>query len=138
MLFKSITATVFTAAFLAACATTPAADGTTETPVASSSNDAEAIFGVTLADAQTAAKLAMAESGFTVKEETDTTIKGNRPRKIGALVGSGGEKITITLRQISDGSTGVTVKSRKTFVGIAGQKNWDEPVMASIQTALSE
>jgi hypothetical protein len=94
-------------------------------------------FAATLSDTKAAAISALKLNGFEIKEESDTSITASRPRKIGLAVGSGGEKITVSLTAESDTSTKVSVETKKTFVGYAGQKNWDEPVLTAIGEKLS-
>lgn len=142
MTMRNLTIVAGAALILSACAstTTTAPETTasaTTTASASEVNDSEIVLAASLADVKAAALSAMAESGFNIKEESDTMIRGNRPRKMGAFVGSGGEKMTITFRVISESSTAITVVNKKTFVGIAGQKNWTEPVLNSIQETLA-
>ena len=94
-------------------------------------------FSASQADAHAAAMAAMKQYGFEVKENKDDYLEGKRTSKMGVLVGSGGEKMKIALDANDDGTTRVHVRTKKTLVGIAGQKNWDDEVMGSIMMALS-
>ena len=79
---------------------------------------------------------ALAKIGCEIKEDTGATIKGKRPLKVGALVGSGGEILNITLLSKGDVSTEITVETKKTMVGMAGQKLWTEEVMSEMKAIL--
>ena len=85
--------------------------------------------------AKAAALASLLEFGFNIDEETDDRIEGRRPHKIGLFVGSGGERATVTIKAISDTQTQVSVDTRKTVIGVAGQKNWEDEIVASIQNA---
>lgn len=139
---------LFIASFLAlsltACASSAGTSSTSDstTPAASATSTAKTEKGLTktypasLADSKAAAVSALKVHGFEIKTETDTHIEGKRPNKIGLVVGSGGEKIVVDLTPAADGTTVIRVQTEKTFVGYAGQKNWDEPVQATISEKL--
>ena len=76
-------------------------------------------------------------SGFDIKTETDALVSGTRPRKIGAFVGSGGETINIELKSVDAATTAVTVSTKRTFVGGAGQKSWNAPVIDAMTASLA-
>lgn len=78
---------------------------------------------------------AIAVFGFVVMQENDRFIKGNRPNKMGLLVGSGGEIVTITLDPIEENKTNVHVNTKITFVGMVGQKNWNNEIKAEMLKA---
>lgn len=80
---------------------------------------------------------AMQKNGFLLKDMSGMSIEGKRSNKIGLMVGSGGEKMYADIKEMADGMTEVRVRTKKTFVGIAGQKNWDDEVMDMISEALS-
>jgi hypothetical protein len=85
-----------------------------------------------LATAHRAALHALSTIGAVVQENTPTYVEGRRPNKMGLVVGSGGETIKISLA--AEGSkTAVSVKTEKSFMGIAGQRNWDAQVIAAMQ-----
>jgi hypothetical protein len=64
-------------------------------------------------------------------------VKGKRPQKMGLFVGSGGE--TIKIYMLPKGSdTEVWIDTDLSFVGIAGQQNWDKQTMAELDRTLSE
>src|SRR5258708_15464320 len=66
--------------------------------------------------------------GCTIKKEEATYIEGKRERKIGAFVGSGGEAVSVTLSEAAAGKVAVDIRTGKTFVGGAGQKESAPPV----------
>jgi hypothetical protein len=75
--------------------------------------------------------------GCTIKKEEAAYIEGKRERKIGAFVGSGGETVSVTLSDAGAGKVGVDIRTAKTFVGGAGQKNWDQPVLDEMTKVLA-
>lgn len=80
---------------------------------------------------------------FEVVECTVNTNNGTnyadckRPNKVGLFVGSGGETISAYVEGKSAKETEVKVNTAKSFVGYAGQRNWDEDVLAEIEKALA-
>ncbi len=83
-----------------------------------------------------AALQALAGIGCEVKKDTPLSIEGKRSNKIGLAVGSGGEKLFVEIKDLGDGKTEVTVTTKKTMVGIVGQKLWNEEVAAQISNAV--
>ena len=63
---------------------------------------------------------------------------GFRPRKVGLFVGSGGETVGGWLEPVGEQQTRVRVDTAKSFVGIAGQKNWDAEVLAQMEKTLGK
>lgn len=113
---------------LSACSSTPTQP----------TSEPGAKFEHTISDVHAAALSALSEHGFEVSTNEETYIEGKRPHKVGALVGSGGETIGVWLLAINSETTQVKVDTAKSFVGMAGQKDWDDEVMASIRAALDE
>jgi hypothetical protein len=72
-----------------------------------------------------------------LKKSEPELLEGQRSRKVGAFVGSGGEILTVMLKSVDAGRTELTVKTKKTFVGMAGQKNWNEPLTTEIGKLLA-
>jgi len=64
---------------------------------------------------------ALVVTGFDVQRVEPLYIEGFRPRKIGLLVGSGGETVGIWLENLGPSQTRVRVDTAKSFVGIVGQ-----------------
>ena len=114
--------------FMAGCSSTPKA---TDARVS-------AVFQQPIEKAQKAAVDALTVTGFGVKKQEPTSFEGTRPRKIGVFVGSGGETVGVWLIAQSADKTEVKVKTATTFVGGAGQKNWDAAVMAEITKTLNK
>lgn len=138
-------AAIALATTLVACASSPtttsgeaaaSTEGTPSNTEESSSKGLNATYNASLDTTRDAAVAALKLTGFNIKSAEGTTVTGSRPHKIGLLVGSGGEKITVTLSSVSKASTSVNVRTEKTFVGIAGQKNWDDEVIASMNESL--
>lgn len=83
-----------------------------------------------------AALEALAAIGCTVKKDTPAEIEGKRANKVGLAVGSGGEKLFVSIKSLGENKTEVTVITKKTMVGIVGQKLWNEEVANHIRDAL--
>jgi len=60
----------------------------------------------------------------TIEEETPDYIKAQRKRHIGLFVGSGGEVLTVQLKEIDADKTFVTATTKTGFAGAAGMKPW--------------
>jgi hypothetical protein len=113
--------------WFAACASTP------DLPEGSG-----ALFAGPLEKARQGALDALVVLGFDVKKQEPTYVEGFRPRKIGLLVGSGGETVGVWLEPVGEQRTRVRVDTAKSFVGIAGQKNWDAEVLAQMEKTLGK
>lgn len=83
-----------------------------------------------------AALQALAAVGCDVKKDSPMAIEGKRSNKIGLAVGSGGEKIFVNLKDLGGEKTELTVTTKKTILGIAGQKYWNDEVATRIRNAL--
>lgn len=79
-----------------------------------------------------AALQALAGIGCEIKKDTADAIEGKRPNKIGLAVGSGGEKLYVAVKDLGDGKTELKVTTKKTLVGIVGQKLWNAEVAKQI------
>ena len=79
-----------------------------------------------------AALQALAGIGCEVKKDTADLIEGKRPNKVGLAVGSGGEKLFVAIKDLGNGQTELKVTTKKTLLGIAGQKRWNDEVAAKI------
>lgn len=84
-----------------------------------------------------AAADALAVIGCEIKKDEPTHLEGVRSHKVGLFVGSGGETVTISIVAPAEGKTNVDIRTKRTFVGGAGQKNWDQPVLDEIRKSLS-
>ena len=111
--------------FLAGCASTPTRPET-----------AGVTFAKPAVVVQKAVLDALAVTGFDVKKAEPLYVEGFRPRKVGLLVGSGGETVGVWLEPLSEASTRVRVDTARSVVGIAGQKNWDQEIMKEIEKAI--
>lgn len=111
----------------------------TSTPTATNPPDAkpETVFEQPLAKTQQAAVDALTVVGCGIKKQEPSYVEGSRPHKMGLFVGSGGETIKITLVSLEPQKTSVTVKTEKSFVGFAGQKNWDKQVLEAMTKELN-
>jgi hypothetical protein len=97
---------------------------------------AAATFEQPMATVQTQAVSALTELGCEIIKELPNYVEGKRVRKIGVFVGSGGETLRVWLAE-AGGKTEVRVSTSKTFVGRAGQKDWDSQIVEAITKGLS-
>jgi hypothetical protein len=86
--------------------------------------DASVLLGASAARTKDIATKAVAAVDSTVTASTDTSIKAQRNRHVGAFVGSGGEELAVEWKAIDDGKAFVTATTKTGFVGGAGQKAW--------------
>jgi hypothetical protein len=93
---------------------------------------ANAEFSQSMAKVQEASVNALVVLGCEIKKQLPNYVEGKRTRKVGAFVGSGGETLRVWLTE-ENGKTSIKVSTDKTFVGGAGQKNWDEELVAEIK-----
>lgn len=94
------------------------------------------VFDAPISQVRTAAVDALLVYGFDLKKQEDNYLEGSRPRKIGLLVGSGGEAIGVWLEEQGQSKTYVEASTAKSFVGYVGQKDWSTLVLAEIQSLL--
>jgi hypothetical protein len=113
---------------LASCASSskPAADGP------------GTVFNQPLAKTQRAAVDALTVIGCDIKKQEPTYVEGHRPLKMGVIVGSGNETVKVSLTEMAPQKTSVHVMTDKSFVGGAGQKNWDQQVLAEMTKSLGQ
>ncbi len=87
--------------------------------------------------AQKAAVNALTVIGCTIKKDDPVYVEGKREHKVGVFVGSGGETVSVTLTPAGDGKVSINIRTKKSFVGMAGQKNWDQPVLDEMLKSLA-
>jgi hypothetical protein len=97
-----------------------------------------AVFQQPIDKVQKASVDALTVTGFDIKKQEPTYVEGYRPHKIGFFVGSGGETVGLWLAALAPDKTEVKVSTSKSVAGIAGQKNWDDAVMAEITKTLGK
>lgn len=83
-----------------------------------------------------AALEALASVGCEIKKNKPNQIEGKRPNKVGLAVGSGGEKLLVSIASVGEGKTELKVVTKKTMLGIVGQKRWNEEVAAHVRDAI--
>ena len=93
-------------------------------------------FSMPLAKVHKASVDALVVLGCEIKKDLPNYVEGKRTRKVGAFVGSGGETLRVWLTE-SGGKTSIKVSTDKTFVGGAGQKNWDKELVEEITKAIA-
>lgn len=86
--------------------------------------DASVLLGKNSSSAKEIGKKVLVAIDSTISEDTATLIKAQRNRHVGVFVGSGGEELSIAMREVSDSTTFVAVTTKTGFVGGAGQKAW--------------
>lgn len=96
--------------------------------------EASVLIGKNMAQAKDIAKKALVGIDTKIESEAGNSIKGQRNRNIGLLVGSGGEELTVNLEAVGTDRTFVAVATKTGFVGGAGQKAWSCQVVDSIVT----
>ncbi len=111
---------------LTSCASVPRRPG----------GDVGVIFEKPLADVRAAAIDALVVCGFDIKKEEDNYLQGLRPRKMGLFVGSGGETVGVWFDEQGAAKTYVEVNTAKSFVGLVGQKNWNNAVLGEMKRLL--
>jgi hypothetical protein len=94
--------------------------------------DASVLLARGLGESKGIAKKALAAIDVDIATETATTLAGQRNRHVGVFVGSGGEELAVTVKEVSPARTFVTVTTKTGFVGGAGQKAWSCEVVDSI------
>lgn len=94
------------------------------------------VFQQPLARVNEAAARALVGVGCEVKRNEPYFASGRRPNKMGLFVGSGGETVKIFMLPQGDKVTNVWVDTDLSFVGIAGQQNWNKQVIAEMTSLL--
>ena len=94
------------------------------------------VFNKNIEEVRQAGSRALTFVGCEIKKQEPFFLQGRRPNKFGLFVGSGGETVRIFLYPQAPGETQVWVDTDMSFVGIAGQQNWDDKVMAEIKSIL--
>jgi hypothetical protein len=87
---------------------------------------------------QKAAIDALVVMGFDVKKSDPLYVEGFRSHKVGLFVGSGGETVGIWLESLETSKTRVRISTAKSFVGMVGQKNWDDDIRAEMERLLAK
>ena len=113
------------------CSSTPAAsdsnNATTVIPAAPS-DAGHFTINKPLAAAQQSAIAAVKGLDSEIEVEKPNYVQGFRNRHMGLFIGSGGETLRVWLEPVSKDQTLVKVTTSRSFIGIAGQKTWDEDV----------
>ena len=93
-------------------------------------------FDKSLVDVQKAAVDALTTVGAVPSKQEPNFVEGKRKNKVGLMVGSGGEMLSVTLTSVDGGKTQAKVRTTKTFVGRAGQKVWDQQILDEMAKVL--
>lgn len=88
---------------------------------------------------KTAAGAALSGLDFNIQKDTGNDWEASKRRHIGAIVGAGGERLTLHFENAHQGKqagTLVTGETKKSFVGRVTQKSWTSAVLAQITCQL--
>ena len=95
-------------------------------------------FQQPLEKAREAALRALTFVGCEIKKQEPFFVSGRRPNKMGLFVGSGGETVKVFLYPKSETETEVWVDTDLSFVGMAGQQNWNKQVLGEMTNLLNK
>jgi hypothetical protein len=103
----------------------------------------ERFFPFPLLQVKAAATEALQSLEFEVKKKTkdESLLEAHKTRHLGVFVGSGGETIQLKLsedEQNGQKGTMVNGKTKKSLVGIAGQKTWTSAVLSQTACVLQK
>jgi len=93
-----------------------------------------------LDEVKRAARAAFTRLDFNLHKDVGNDMEASKQRHISAVVGAGGERLTLHFEQFQqDNRTGtlVTGDTRKSFVGRITQKSWTNAVLAQIACQLA-
>ncbi|MEO6738939.1 MAG: hypothetical protein ABIP20_01720 [Chthoniobacteraceae bacterium] len=99
-------------------------------------NKPPTVFAQPLARVNEAAARALISVGCKLKRQESYFASGFRPQKMGLLIGSGGETVKVFMLPQGDKVTNVWVDTDHSFVGMAGQQNWNKQVLAEMTSLL--
>jgi hypothetical protein len=94
------------------------------------------VFAKPAGEVMKAAESALAANGFEIQKREPSYVEGFRTRQIGLMVGSGGETSGVWLEPAPPTGTRVRVTTQKSMLGIIGQKNWDDEILAAMEKNL--
>lgn len=101
-------------------------------------NNPPTVYDRPIEEVRPAAARALAFVGCKLEVQEPFFITGHRPNKFGLFVGSGGENVKVFLYPESTNQTKVWVDTDKTFVGIVGQKDWNQQVLEEMTRELTQ
>jgi len=122
-----VPAAVLAISLTAGCASTP------KMP-----SGAPTIFGKPSAVVQKAALDSLIVAGFEIQKTEPLYVEGFRPRRVGLVVGSGGETVGVWLEPLGDSRTGVRVDTAKSSMGIVGQRTWNADILNEMSKSLGK
>jgi hypothetical protein len=86
--------------------------------------DASVLLGKNVVKSKDIAKKVLVGIDSTISVDKADEIKAERNRHVGLFVGSGGEELSVKLKEVTAENTFITVTTKTGFVGGAGQKPW--------------
>ncbi len=95
------------------------------------------VFAKSQDEVRQAAMRALTFVGCKIKIQQPYFLSGERPRKFGLVVGSGGETVNVYLYPQSENETHIWVETHKSFVGLAGQQGWNKQVIDQMTELLN-
>ena len=81
---------------------------------------------------------ALVVNGFEIQKTEPLYVEGYRARRVGIIIGSGGETAGVWLEPIDNSRTRVQVRTARTFLGGAGQRNWDRDIIEEMEKVLGK
>lgn len=96
------------------------------------------IYQHSIEEVRPAAARALSFVGCKIETQEDFYVEGKRPNKMGFFVGSGGETVKVFLNPSSTNQTQVWADTDLSFVGIVGQKSWNQQVLDEMTRILNK
>ncbi len=99
----------------------------------------ERFFAAPPATVYKAAEAALANLDFTIHKQTATELEAARGKRVGAIIGAGGERVSLRLEAHREGGRSGTLVTGLTNQGLAGkitQRSWTSAVLAEIACQL--
>jgi hypothetical protein len=122
-----VPAAMFAIVLTAGCASTP------KMP-----SEAPTVFAKPSAVVQKAAVDSLVVAGFEIQKTEPLYVEGMRPHRVGLVVGSGGETVGVWLEPMGASRTGVRVDTARSLLGIAGQRKWNDDILAEMTKTLGK
>ncbi|WP_413204029.1 hypothetical protein [Rhodospirillum sp. A1_3_36] len=123
-----VIAAVSAVLMVGACASAPSSDDSSAESVT---------FSYPAPVVQKAAVSALRDTGFDVEKAEPLYVEGFHSRRIGLVVGSGGETVGVWIDPLTSSSSRAKVATEKSIVGIVGQKSWNTEIIAAMRNKLA-
>jgi hypothetical protein len=119
--------------------TPPAAGCDADTKSGREKGPQERFFAAPVARVKRAAESALDRLDFAIHQNSSNEIQAGKRRHIGAIIGKGGERVTLHFQAARRGDrsgTLVTGETKKALVGRLTQKSWTTAVLAQMECVL--